>query len=432
MSLPADVRLHECGPVAVLERVLDETERLALMQEALAELEPSLEQRCKSHVRRVHVRSAGGYVAEIATVDASGETRKYFIEVPAEPFADRAAEIVRRCEKQRERLGQTASKQPAIHANPQHRVFVRTSGSDEMIDGLVALEDGKFLSSQLPDNPDVATINLLAHRLNRRAVLSIEKKDGSELIVKLYKKGSSKPGAALAITSLLERTSLGKSAPISVPQGMCALHDWPGYVMNRAPGVHLADNKTEDRTLGLTLAGEALARLHRLPLRLQHNHALTDELALLQNWTKLVSTVFPAQEKNIRAALQVVSRELLGGGETDTTLVHRDFHGGQVLVSGSRATLIDFDTVCNGEPAQDIGNFLGHLDLARLERGEQESLTDEMFLSGYINAHRVPNAARIQAHRRATQLRLACIHAFSDSHRTLWPQLLDLARGGRP
>jgi aminoglycoside phosphotransferase (APT) family kinase protein len=41
--------------------------------------------------------------------------------------------------------------------------------------------------------------------------------------------------------------------------------------------------------------------------------------------------------------------------------IHRDFYSDQVIVDGPRLYLIDFDLYCLGDPALDIGNFLGHI-----------------------------------------------------------------------
>ncbi|MDQ3927841.1 MAG: hypothetical protein M3328_01710, partial [Chloroflexota bacterium] len=41
--------------------------------------------------------------------------------------------------------------------------------------------------------------------------------------------------------------------------------------------------------------------------------------------------------------------------------IHRDFYADQVIASGERLYLLDFDLYCEGDPALDTGNFLGHI-----------------------------------------------------------------------
>ena len=41
--------------------------------------------------------------------------------------------------------------------------------------------------------------------------------------------------------------------------------------------------------------------------------------------------------------------------------IHRDFYPDQVLIDGDHLYVIDFDLYCMGDPALDIGNFMGHI-----------------------------------------------------------------------
>ena len=55
--------------------------------------------------------------------------------------------------------------------------------------------------------------------------------------------------------------------------------------------------------------------------------------------------------------------------------IHRDFYPAQVIVNGARLYLIDFDLYCLGDPALDVGNFIGHMTEESLrERGDATAL----------------------------------------------------------
>ncbi len=57
--------------------------------------------------------------------------------------------------------------------------------------------------------------------------------------------------------------------------------------------------------------------------------------------------------------------------------IHRDFYADQVLVDQSRLYLIDWDLYCEGDPALDIGNFLGHVTEWSLRTlGDPQALLD--------------------------------------------------------
>jgi aminoglycoside phosphotransferase (APT) family kinase protein len=65
-------------------------------------------------------------------------------------------------------------------------------------------------------------------------------------------------------------------------------------------------------------------------------------------------------------------------------LCHGDFKHNQVLEDGALRTLVDFDTVCDAEPALDLGHFLGYLRL-KVPNDAADRLCDR-FLAGYLDA----------------------------------------------
>jgi Phosphotransferase enzyme family len=411
-----------------LEAVLD-LNRLRLMLKAAVNTMGDHLVFTSCSIERVHLQGDGGFVVEVAADIADGSTRQYLVEVPAGDFSQHLDNIKRRTSRQNARTGRAEQGVVLpIHADDHLGVFVRPRGFDELIHGLVTQTNIDLLRDQLA--PEVAAnvvgsgpARLLAHRLHRRAVVGI----GDRYILKLYKRLSTKAQQVTAFTTLLERTSFGEGSTIRVPKTFAHLKTWPGYLMLRSEGVPLSVLQGEKRTQGMRLAGEAIGHLHRLPLRLQVSHSQFDECALLWPWVKLISSLYPALSRDVVKAYNHVVKLLTHGDAEPFTLVHRDFHESQVLISGKTATLIDFDTACNGEPAQDLGNFLGHLDFAALAESIDGEAAASEFLTGYTLAHVKPNATRVDAHRRATLLRMACIYAFSTNHSRLSPLLVAMA-----
>ena len=109
----------------------------------------------------------------------------------------------------------------------------------------------------------------------------------------------------------------------------------------------------------------------------------------------------------------------------EPTLVHRDFYEKQVLVDGARTVLIDFDTLCLGNPALDLGNFLAHLRLAELQGTVDSKPLKEAFLAGYGAGVSAELDRRIEAYTKSTLLRLACLYSFSTRWRHLAAPLLE-------
>jgi aminoglycoside phosphotransferase (APT) family kinase protein len=74
-------------------------------------------------------------------------------------------------------------------------------------------------------------------------------------------------------------------------------------------------------------------------------------------------------------------------------LSHGDFKHEQVLFDGARSGLVDFDAICQAEPALDLGKFLAHLrvEAQRIQQGASVSspLGEELaeqFLRAYVRA----------------------------------------------
>src|SRR5262249_38327665 len=79
----------------------------------------------------------------------------------------------------------------------------------------------------------------------------------------------------------------------------------------------------------------------------------------------------------LRRLLAAAARLGAATREPKTCGVHRDFYADQVIVDGNRLFLIDFDLYAEGDPALDIGNFLGHITEQSLRTlGDPAALTD--------------------------------------------------------
>ena len=415
--------------LARLEQMLDTSVLLKCLSQASAPLGAAI-QPATASVTRVHARLGGGFVVD-AAASGGGRNDRFFIEIAQGEAGAHFEKIQRRITKQAERAELArAHSAPLVYEDAELGVIVRRYGQDELIDGLAGSQSREMMLRQLPDHLaflcDEGTDRaLLGHRLNRRAVLSIES-GGKGAVLKLYKKGSGKAQTAMAVSDMLAQTAFGETSPIKVPRTLAALSGWPGYVMEKAAGLPLPELRGAARLAGLGKAGEALGRLHRLPLRQQKTHAAADECELLRAWVKLASSVLPGMRKCLEQAEAHVARDLAAASQP-FTMIHRDFHEGQLICSGYTAALIDFDTVCNGEPALDIGNFIAHLEFSGLTGSADAQGGEQLFLASYASAHLQPDAKRVDAWRRASLLRLACLNAFSTQFAVIAPKLAELA-----
>jgi hypothetical protein len=113
---------------------------------------------------------------------------------------------------------------------------------------------------------------------------------------------------------------------------------------------------------GLALrVAEAAHKLHRAGVPAVRRHGMADELRILNQCLRTVAQEEPRWAARIERLLGACVQ--LGASVPEPVLcgIHRDFYSDQVIVDGPRLYLIDFDLYCLGDPALDIGNFLGHI-----------------------------------------------------------------------
>ena len=106
---------------------------------------------------------------------------------------------------------------------------------------------------------------------------------------------------------------------------------------------------------------EAAHKLHRAGVPAKRRHTMADEVRILHERLPSVARSEPRWAVRIERLLDACDRLGAGTPKPEPCGIHRDFYADQVIVAGPRLCLIDFDLYCEGDPALDIGNFLGHI-----------------------------------------------------------------------
>ncbi len=118
----------------------------------------------------------------------------------------------------------------------------------------------------------------------------------------------------------------------------------------------------------LSRVGVALAQLHRQgPSHLKHLNLTHQRQTLLQlaDW---IGFLLPSWRLEAVEVAQILSQRLMQLPSL-TTAIHGDFYADQVLWRDDRIAIIDLDRAALGHPAQDIGNFIAHLERQALLGG---------------------------------------------------------------
>lgn len=293
------------------------------------------------------------------------------------------------------------------------RIMLQTGGADRTLKSLV----------NVLNEPEAA---LVVHRPEQRAVVrlggapartfvKVVRPRAAGRVLEAFQYFWSAPGRWFAIPEVCQ---------YDPAEGILRLSVLPGQSLFDLPPSRIADSMRQ--------AGQMLRYVHDLqPPSWAKAHGPAEEVAVLEKWITMAGALgvhlgFRAEEV-LATVADALTREV-----TPSTLLHRDFHDQQCLVDAEgHIGLLDFDTLAVGEPALDVANMLGHLEL-RLWQARMTSIgaseAAALFLDGYSPHRRT--LARIQAYIDSTRLRLACVYSF----RPQWSHLVDrlVASIGQP
>jgi Phosphotransferase enzyme family len=122
---------------------------------------------------------------------------------------------------------------------------------------------------------------------------------------------------------------------------------------------------------------DAAHKIHRAGVPAERRHSMVDELRILHERLPVVRPAEPRWAERIERILEASDHLGAATPEPEPCGIHRDFYADQMLVDGSRLYLLDFDLYCEGDPALDIGNFLGHITEQSLRAfGDPEALAE--------------------------------------------------------
>lgn len=418
LLLAQNDRLMPIGPeTGALAAALDPGLAAAALHRALGSAQPPT----RVLVERVHFSDARPTVIHYRVHPAGGGDPELVL---AELIGDSAAahaeaEIVSLSKLRRGQLPK-AGPHP-IAADPDSGLTFRPPGLDNKLPGMKLLHAPEHAANLaaialgLPCVGTTASVRLHSHRLGKRAVLRVELRGVAgprRLFLRLRPVTSESGMHAFDLhCEVAARLARDGGVPVPTPLGyeagigvalMGAIHGSRPVLRNGPSGVREVQQclRTVERLHNITTASAA-------------PYGVADELALLRSWVARVSVYLPGLADTVARAFEVVSEALTTLPVYTPATIHRDFYEGQLLIDGTRAGLLDFDTARMSDPMLDIGNFIAHVRLAALVRGADLRAL-ERAAACWPGHRRAPEATtRIAAWTRAALLRLACIYAFT-------------------
>jgi hypothetical protein len=165
---------------------------------------------------------------------------------------------------------------------------------------------------------------------------------------------------------------------ISVPEPIGVIPLFRMWLQRRITGVVSSQRLAGPDGAGLARRiAEGIHKLHCTSIPAERTHTVADELRILHEHLPLVAHSKPELQKRLALLLENCNRLGASLRSAEARGIHRDFYPAQVIVKGPRLFLIDFDLYCTGDPALDVGNFLGHMTEESLRtRGDARALAD--------------------------------------------------------
>lgn len=280
-----------------------------------------------------------------------------------------------------------------------------------------------LLRNLLPGRPDLweSGIETLRYKPERRYVARLVDGGEARAILKVYTESNYRAARtnAEAFTEAFKTQGPFRLAPLlgHSDRHRMLIFEWlPGRPLDEA----ILD--PEVKLHKVAIVGAGLAELHAQEPEGLKILGREEEIDILAEVAEGVGAVSPHLAGRAREIARGLADQLVGAPSMGRP-IHGDFDAGQVLLGEDAITLLDLDRTVRGDPAEDLGLFIAHLERAVLDggmsAGRAESLK-EALLDGYrISTHR-PTPERIEVYTAAGLLRL-CPEPFRYRARD-WPR----------
>jgi thiamine kinase-like enzyme len=283
----------------------------------------------------------------------------------------------------------------------------------------------RFVSGELSQIPfftnaeapyTLVSIRVLRHKPNKRCLLEyrFEGNTGGEVMVLLGKiraKRSGKKQYRLQSEIWLEGFDETSVDGISVPKPLAHIASLNMWLQPKVKGEALTAllNRKESLALMPRIA-EAAYKIHNTGFDVARTHTIDDEVSILKQRLTEFCRSKPEMEARVNSLLHRAVSLAATVPEAPNRNIHRDYYPDQIIVSPDRKhiTVIDFDLCCKGDPALDIGNFIGHLiEHAIRYSGNPEALSQhcESLTASYLRYDKNTNLYRIQVYTFLTLIR---------------------------
>jgi aminoglycoside phosphotransferase (APT) family kinase protein len=250
---------------------------------------------------------------------------------------------------------------------PELRCLVELFPSDWGLLSLARAMEAAEVASMLSPagtrpSESLPEVEVLRYKPHRRCVLRYGLESGAgrrEVVGKVYRPGQR---AAEAWRTLAAAHARERDDSVVIPAPLRLVRGWDLVLME-----HVAGSPMEQVLEGTggprrvdqaaQLAATALTTLHQLPLRGSAVRLLEHDLQVERKRAAPLQLVAPLLARQVETLLDRIALLVERTACPVPTAIHGDFAPSQLMLDGERAAVVDFDTVCLGDPAIDVGNF---------------------------------------------------------------------------
>ena len=159
--------------------------------------------------------------------------------------------------------------------------------------------------------------------------------------------------------------------------------------------------------------GASLRRFHAMDVHPEELFDVDAQVTRLTENAVEFGWMLPAEATRIETLAREIERHLRAAPSTPG-VIHRDFHGDNVLVAGEALALVDFEDVAMGDAADDVGSNwaqLRWLEHRAVPSRARICAARRAFLAGYLDAGDTAVSARLPTY--------AAMHCFLYAHQCL-------------
>jgi aminoglycoside phosphotransferase (APT) family kinase protein len=254
-----------------------------------------------------------------------------------------------------------------VRADSRMPFLVRALDPEEVERHLLARLAGR---PGAPERVTVRAIRIVRYKPERRCLIEYELEltrldappEAVTLVAKARARGADT--TTFALLRGLRGRGFDDASPdgISVPEPVAVIPELGLWLQRKVRGIAATTGLVARNGVAVARRlAEAVHKLHRAALPARRRHTMADELRILHECLSSLAQRRPQWALRLERLLRVCDRLGRATPRGRPCGIHRDFYPDHALLDKERLYLLDFDLYCEGDPALDIGNCVGHI-----------------------------------------------------------------------